>query len=71
MVVSFIKKVNWRSIGAALFSFLTMLSVAPYTLGDVANLIPPKFKVWVFMASSVAAMILRFSNSVKPKEEEK
>ena len=40
-------------------SLLTALAAAPYTLGEVATIIPPKWKEKVFVASAIATVILR------------
>jgi len=60
-----LKKLNWRSVGAAFFSFLSMLSVASYQLGDVAIIVPPKWKANLFIVSASAAFLLRVWNSIK------
>jgi len=63
-----LKTLNWRSVGAAFFSFLSMLSVASYQLGDVATIIPAHWKGKVFIVSATAAFILRVWNSRKKME---
>jgi hypothetical protein len=40
-------------------SFLTALAGAPYALGDVAMIIPPEWKAKLFVASAVAAVVLK------------
>ena len=67
-MINFLKHLNWRSIGAAFCSFISILSVAPYTLGEVANWIPPKIKAPIFIASAIATVLLRFLNSLPKKK---
>ena len=45
--------------GAIAMSLLTALAAAPYTLGEVATIIPPHWKAKVFIVSAIATMILR------------
>lgn len=45
--------------GSIIMSLLTALAAAPYTLGEVATIIPPKWKERVFVASAIATLILR------------
>ena len=45
--------------GSIVMSLLTALAAAPYTLGEVATIIPPEWKAKVFVASAIATMILR------------
>ena len=47
------------SYGAIGMSLLTVLAGAPYTLGDVATIIPPDWKAKIFIASAIATVILR------------
>jgi hypothetical protein len=63
-------RINWRSLGAAFFAAVTMLAALPYTLGDLATVIPPAAKPWVAGISLVAAFILRSINSIKSKSKE-
>ena len=60
-------KVNWQRIGVAVFSILSMLSVAPYSLGDIATIIPPEWKPKVLAVSAIAAFILHVWYGVNPK----
>jgi len=50
---------NLAGWGAIAMSFLTALAGAPYALGDVATIIPPEWKAKLFVASAVAAVILK------------
>ena len=45
--------------GAIVMSLLTALSAAPYTLGEVATIIPPHWKAKIFVVSAIATVILR------------
>jgi len=45
--------------GAIVMSLLTALAAAPYTLGEVATIIPPDWKAKVFAVSAIATVILR------------
>ena len=40
-------------------SLLTALAAAPYTLGEVATIIPPEWKERVFVVGAIATMLLR------------
>lgn len=65
---------NWRTtlsgIGAAIFALLSMLAVAPYSLGELATIIPPEYKSRILVASAVAAFLLRTWNSVSQKDRQ-
>ena len=45
--------------GSIIMSLLTALAAAPYSLGEVATIIPPKWKERVFVAGAIATVILR------------
>tara|TARA_R110000868_G_scaffold154457_1_gene380522 strand:- start:1380 stop:1598 length:219 start_codon:yes stop_codon:yes gene_type:complete len=45
--------------GSIIMSLLTALAAAPYTLGEVATIIPSHWKERVFVASAIATLILR------------
>lgn len=45
--------------GAIVMSLLTALAAAPYTLGEVATIIPPAWKAKIFVVSAIATVILR------------
>jgi len=53
---------NWLGIGAAMMSCLAALAALPYTLGDIATIIPPSWKPAVTGTSLLAAFILRVIN---------
>lgn len=50
---------NLAGYGSIVMSLLTALAAAPYTLGEVATIIPSEWKAKVFVASAIATMILR------------
>ena len=50
---------NLAGYGAIAMSLLTALAAAPYTLGEVAMIIPPHWKERVFVAGAIATLILR------------
>lgn len=54
-----ISKQQMVGYGAIVMSLLTALAAAPYTLGEVATIIPPDWKAKVFVVSAIATMILR------------
>lgn len=54
-----ISKQQLVGYGAIVMSLLTALAAAPYTLGEVATIIPPDWKAKVFVVSAIATMILR------------
>jgi len=56
------RKPNWSGYGAALMSLLAALAALPYTLGDIATIIPSEWKPQVTGASLIAAFILRIAN---------
>ena len=45
--------------GSIVMSLLTALAAAPYTLGEVATIIPPEWKERVFVMGAIATMLLR------------
>lgn len=45
--------------GAIAMSLLTALAAAPYTLGDVATIIPPEWKARLFLVSAIAAVLCK------------
>jgi hypothetical protein len=47
------------SYGSIIMSLLTALAAAPYSLGEVATIIPPHWKAKVFVVGAIATMILR------------
>lgn len=64
---------NWRTsvsqIGVAIFSLLTILSALPYSMGDLATIIPPDWKSKVFTIAATATAILRVWNGLVQKDK--
>lgn len=64
---------NWKTsvsgIGAAVMSFLTILSMAPYELGELSTVIDPHWKERLTLVSAIAAFILRLINSHYSKDK--
>jgi hypothetical protein len=50
---------NLAGYGSIIMSLLTALAAAPYSLGEVAMIIPPHWKERVFIAGAIATLILR------------
>lgn len=50
---------NLAGYGSIIMSLLTALAAAPYTLGEVATIIPPHWKAKVFVVGAIATLILR------------
>jgi len=50
---------NLAGYGSIIMSLLTALAAAPYSLGEVATIIPPEWKQRVFIAGAIATLILR------------
>lgn len=48
---------------------LALLAAAPYTLGEVASILPPEWKATVFKISGVCAGILAFINRSLAKDK--
>jgi len=61
------QNLNWKNLGAAIFSLLSMIAVIPYSLGDLGTLIPPEWKSKVLVASLIAAFLLRAWNAIQPQ----
>ena len=61
-----ISKQQMVGYGAIAMSLLTALAAAPYTLGEVATIIPPHWKAKVFIVSAIATMILRIVRDNTP-----
>ena len=57
-------------MGAAIFGALTILAALPYTLGDLATIIPPTWKPKIVMVGLVSTVGLRIWNSIVPKQAE-
>ena len=50
---------NLAGYGSIVMSLLTALAAAPYSLGEVATIIPPQWKERVFIAGAIATLLLR------------
>jgi len=50
---------NLAGYGSIIMSLLTALAAAPYSLGEVATIIPPEWKQRVFIAGAIATLLLR------------
>lgn len=55
---------TWTGVGFAVFGVLTALAALPYQLGELATIIPPKWKETVTAVGLGAALILKIWNSV-------
>ena len=42
--------INWKQLAAAFTSVLTLSAALPDSLGELAIIIPPKFKGWVVLS---------------------
>lgn len=58
-------KTTLTGIFSALVAALTTLAALPYTLGDIATIIPADWKPWVFKVGIVATVALRILKSVQ------
>ncbi len=56
----------WTALSAALMSALTMLAALPYTLGEVAEIIPTEWKPRLTLIGIIATTILRVVYGVIP-----
>lgn len=63
---------NWKTsftgIGAAVTSTLTGLAALPYSLGDVATIIPVEWKTRIFVIGAIATLVLKSLNSLAQKD---
>jgi hypothetical protein len=50
---------NLAGYGSIVMSLLTALAAAPYSLGEVAMIIPPHWKERVFVVGAIATLLLR------------
>ena len=50
---------NLAGYGAIAMSLLTALAAAPYSLGEVAMIIPSQWKERVFVVGAIATLLLR------------
>jgi len=62
-------KTTWAGISAAIVSALTVLAALPYSLGDLATIIPPEIKPYVVGSGIVAAVILRSIQAIATKDK--
>lgn len=64
---------NWKTtvsgIGAALFGLLTLLAALPYSLGDIATIIPPEWKGKIAALGLIAGTVLKIWNSTQQKDK--
>lgn len=64
---------NWRTllsgVAFAATSALATLAALPYTMGDVATMIPPEWKAPLFKWSGIAAVVLKIINSMVAKDK--
>lgn len=61
-------KTTITGISATLFTLLGILAALPYTLGDIANILPSKHKETIFIVSASAAAALKVWNSIVQKD---
>lgn len=54
---------------AALTALLTALSLIPYELGEVANILPPDFKKWLVIVGAFATVFLKVLNVIQKTHE--
>lgn len=63
---------NWRTTLTGFLEttawLLTFLAAAPYTLGEVANILPPQWKATIFKVSGIAAGLLALLNRSLAKD---
>lgn len=68
-----IRWVNWKTgLSGTLDSiayYLTLLAVAPYTLGDVAMYLPVEMKAFIFKWALYAGVALKIINAVQQKSK--
>lgn len=57
---------KYVKIASVITGGLTMLSVAPYELGNVADIFPPELKKWTMILGTAATVILRIVGHVLP-----
>lgn len=65
----FFLRINYKTIGAAIASLLTMLAVVPDQLGTFAVYIPDALKGKILFPFLAIAFVLRVWNSRKPPTE--
>lgn len=57
---------KYIKIASVITGGLTMLSVAPYEFGQVADVFPPEVKKWVMIMGTASTVILRIIGHVMP-----
>lgn len=57
---------KYIKIASVITGGLTMISVAPYELGQVADVFPPQVKKWAVILGTAATVILRIIGHVMP-----
>jgi len=55
--------VNWKIVGATIASALTILAALPYSLGDLATIIPSEWKPKIVAIGLIATVVLRLWNT--------
>lgn len=63
------KNIDWKKVGVAFSSLLAMLAIAPYTLGELGEIIPPKWKAKLTVVALTASFLLRIWNSKQKPQE--
>jgi len=63
---------NWKttltgSLGA-ITAALTAIAALPYSMGDIATMIPPEYKAVVFKSAFAATIALRILNAILQKD---
>ncbi len=56
----------WTALSGAILSTLTVLAALPYTLGEVAEIIPSEWKPIMVKVGLVATLILRVAYGIIP-----
>lgn len=58
---------KWIKIASDVTAALTMLSLIPYELGQVADVFPPELKKWAVILGTGSTVILRVVGRVLPQ----
>lgn len=65
---------NWKTtlsgVSGEIFWVLTVLSIAPYSMGDLSMIIPPKVKGTIASLGMTAAAILKIWNAFRQKDKD-
>lgn len=63
---------NWKTTisgtGAALMAMLGAFAALPYSLGEIAAILPPEWKLRITIGGFISAFILRTINSIVQKD---